>query len=421
MLPIMFAVLVAATTSASVCDPTTWHQGYGSTSHKYKTVQCVENPCNATLCCQMCANDARCGHFVVKKDGCNFKTGAPNLTASADLITGVPQRVPTPSPTPPPTPPPTPVVPPPLGFQPHIIFFLADDFGHYNMGWRGNKEARTPNMDRLVQEGLVLDRHYVYQFCSPTRSSFLSGRLPIHINTKNMAPTAFGGVDPRASTIADKLKSAGYETHQTGKWNAGSRLFSQTPTMRGFDSAFGYMSGEEDHYTQVGGYKLSANYMPADLLETSYTAGEELAGLYGGGEALIDLLENGTPALGKNGTYGAFMYAARTVSIIEAHDPATPLFVYHAWQEVCSKPDLGMFCSMRFTAVLTRTSFRFFQRRTRLTRCPMSSCRQMAPSTGRCGAHTRAWYTPWTQALETSQPLSNPRACGRRRSSCSRP
>jgi hypothetical protein len=102
----------------------------------------------------------------------------------------------------------------PLGYLPHIVFFLADDWGHFNMGWRGNPEARTPNIDGLVQDGIVLDRHYVFQFCSPTRSSLLSGRLPIHINTKNMGPTALGGVDLRASTIADKLRSAGYRTHQ---------------------------------------------------------------------------------------------------------------------------------------------------------------------------------------------------------------
>jgi arylsulfatase A-like enzyme len=55
------------------------------------------------------------------------------------------------------------VAPPPLGYKPHLIFFLGDDVGHFNMGWRNNSEARTPHMDALVSEGIVLDRHYVYQ------------------------------------------------------------------------------------------------------------------------------------------------------------------------------------------------------------------------------------------------------------------
>ena len=71
-----------------------------------------------------------------------------------------PSPGPSPAPTPPAPPaPPSPPVAPPLGFKPNILFMLADDFGHYNVGWR-NKEARTPNMDGLVANGLVLDRHY---------------------------------------------------------------------------------------------------------------------------------------------------------------------------------------------------------------------------------------------------------------------
>ena len=141
------------------------------------------------------------------------------------------------------------------------------------------------------------------------------------------------------------LPLPGYKTHQVGKWNAGSLLYGQVPTERGFDSSLGYMSGEEDHYTQVGGYgSVAANYMPAELLVgPGYSHNDEdRAGNRSGSSSrsngdlkgdLVDLLENGVPALGKNGNYAAYMYTNRTVDIIEAHDPSTPLFVYHAWQE----------------------------------------------------------------------------------------
>lgn len=177
------------------------------------------------------------------------------------------------------------------------------------MGWRNNTEARTPNMDRLVADGIILDRHYVYKFCSPTRSAFLSGRLPIHVNSKNMAPTAAGGVDVRMTVVAKKLKAAGYHTHQVGKWNAGSRSWGAMPVNRGFDSSYGYMGGEEDHYTQHGGYK------------------------HKGGSPAVDLWENEAPAYGKNGTYNAFHFTEHAVNIIQQHDPSTPLFLYQAWQE----------------------------------------------------------------------------------------
>ena len=52
-----------------------------------------------------------------------------------------------------------------------IIFFLADDFGHFNSGWMGNKEARTPNIDALVKQGVVMDR----QCACPTPERALGG------------------------------------------------------------------------------------------------------------------------------------------------------------------------------------------------------------------------------------------------------
>jgi len=149
------------------------------------------------------------------KRGTVEQAGLVNTSKTAAFTCGDSGRAPAPSPTPGPSPAPTPPVPPPLGFKPHIIFFLADDLGRYNMGWRGNKEARTPALDALVADGVVLDRHYVYQYCSPTRSAFLSGRLPIHINMKNMGPMALGGVDIRASTVADRLRGAGASRTKT--------------------------------------------------------------------------------------------------------------------------------------------------------------------------------------------------------------
>jgi len=184
---------------------------------------------------------------------------------------------------------------------------LADDFGHYNVGFRGNNEARTPNMDALVEAGLILDRHYVYQYCSPTRSSFVSGRLPIHVNTANRAGTAVGGVDIRMSSVADKLAAAGYYSVQSGKWHAGANCDPQLPTSRGFNKSIGYLSGEEDHYTQTVGKN-------------------------------VDLWEDEAPAYGKNGTYGGFIYANHTLDAIHNCPANAPLFVYHAFQE-CHTPN----------------------------------------------------------------------------------
>ena len=108
--------------------------------------------------------------------------------------------------------------------------FSMPDFGWANAGWHrpiGYKEVQTPSMNALVKEGIELDQAYSFKFCSPTRSSLQSGRLPVHVNMLNIGPETWNPADPisgfaaiprNMTGIATKLKSAGYMTHQVGKW-----------------------------------------------------------------------------------------------------------------------------------------------------------------------------------------------------------
>jgi len=65
---------------------------------------------------------------------------------------------------------------------------MADDLGWGSVGFHNavNSEVQTPHLDELVRNGLELNRHYVYSGCAPTRASFQSGRLPVHV-TPTMA------------------------------------------------------------------------------------------------------------------------------------------------------------------------------------------------------------------------------------------
>ena len=64
--------------------------------------------------------------------------------------------------------------------KPHILFLLVDDWGWANVGYHrevATREVQTPNFDNLVKNGLELDQNYVFHFCSPSRSSLMTGRL----------------------------------------------------------------------------------------------------------------------------------------------------------------------------------------------------------------------------------------------------
>ena len=72
--------------------------------------------------------------------------------------------------------------------KPHIVFVMVDDWGWVNVGYHRSSHMRsyTPNIDSLVNEGLQLDQHYVYNWCAPSRSAFLTGRVLIHVNMPKM-------------------------------------------------------------------------------------------------------------------------------------------------------------------------------------------------------------------------------------------
>ena len=122
--------------------------------------------------------------------------------------------------------------------RPHIFMLLMDDFGWANVGFhaKNSSEVVTPNLDALAEGGVLLERHYVHKFCSPTRSALQTGRAPIHVNVLNSPLNQHNPRDPiggfmgaprNMTGIAEKLKAAGYATHFSGKWDAGMAVEQQ--------------------------------------------------------------------------------------------------------------------------------------------------------------------------------------------------
>ena len=88
----------------------------------------------------------------------------------------------------------------------------------------------TPNLDALVHDGIRLHRHYVHRFCTPSRTSLQSGRLPVHVNTGLGNPCSDNtGISQNMTGLAEHLKSAGYVTAMAGKWDAGMAVRKRRP------------------------------------------------------------------------------------------------------------------------------------------------------------------------------------------------
>ena len=105
--------------------------------------------------------------------------------------------------------------------KPHIIFCLVDD-----LGWNtvyNNDAVISPTINGLAAKGVKLTSFYTYRYCSPTRASFLTGRLPFKLlnireNLHTMAsPDA---TDVRFTMLPKRLAEAGYWSIQIGKWYA---------------------------------------------------------------------------------------------------------------------------------------------------------------------------------------------------------
>ena len=144
---------------------------------------------------------------------------------------------------------------------PNIIVILADDAGWADVGYHGS-EINTPNIDRLVNEGVELDKFYVYPVCSPTRAALLTGRPPSRFGI--LGPIAMRStlaLPDDATTLAEMLRDTGYDTAITGKWHLGLRP-EVGPDKYGFTHTYGYLHGQIDqltHYYKNGDRSWNKN------------------------------------------------------------------------------------------------------------------------------------------------------------------
>src|SRR6478609_9616302 len=135
--------------------------------------------------------------------------------------------------------------------KPNILVIWGDDIGQSNLSifTKGVMGYRTPNIDRVANEGMLFTDYYAEQSCTAGRASFISRQGGLRTGlTKGGMPGAKEGMTDSITPIATVLKEQGYATGQFGKNHLGDRD-EQLPTMHGFDEFFGnlyHLNAEEE-------------------------------------------------------------------------------------------------------------------------------------------------------------------------------
>ncbi|WP_353620802.1 sulfatase family protein [Rhodopirellula sp. JC639] len=129
--------------------------------------------------------------------------------------------------------------------RPNIILLLADDLGYGDLSCFGSPAVKTPYLDGLAEQGMKFTRFYAGSaVCSPTRASVLTGRYPLRFGITKHFNDVNRWLPEAATTVAELLRGAGYNTAHVGKWHLGGlhvndhgkRLNDQPgPRQHGFD------------------------------------------------------------------------------------------------------------------------------------------------------------------------------------------
>lgn len=200
----------------------------------------------------------------------------------------------------------TPWLPPKPAKRPNIIVIMADDMGFSDLGCYGG-EIHTPNIDYLASNGIRFTQFYNTSRCCPTRASLLTGLYSHQAGIGKMTdaedePGYQGHLGNNTVTLAEVLKTAGYQTAMTGKWHVSNTNvqknpqeqlawlnhqkdfgdfapLDQYPTSRGFDRYFGNIWGVVDFFdpfSLVSGTKpikeVPKNYYHTDAISDTTVA-----------------------------------------------------------------------------------------------------------------------------------------------------
>ena len=171
------------------------------------------------------------------------------------------------------------------GENPNIILLFADDAGYHDFGFQGSHSFKTPNLDKLASEGVILSQFYVTAaVCGPSRAGMLTGMYQQRFGFEEnnvpgyMSPSGPDdedmGLPVHLQTMGDYLKNTGYRTAILGKWHMGGRPEFH-PLNRGFDEFYGFRDGARSYYAMS---PKEAEKYPMKRLERDFEHFEEHEG-----------------------------------------------------------------------------------------------------------------------------------------------
>ncbi len=218
----------------------------------------------------------------------------------------------------------------------NIILILADDMSYFDLSCLGQKKFKTPNIDKLYNDGLFFSQAYCgAPECTPSRCTLMQGKHLGHSRIRlNNSVRGQDHLIDQDITIAEMLKKGGYNTGFVGKWGMGLPRTEGTPEKQGFDYSYGYT----DQLTAHGYYPnyLYENGKPVSFPENygfnmakvyKHTSSKEGLNIYNeNGELIPDGVKD--PAKAKNSQN---LIHEKALHFIRDNQKS-PFFLYYATQ-----------------------------------------------------------------------------------------
>lgn len=153
--------------------------------------------------------------------------------------------------------------------KPNIVYIMLDDLGYSDLGCYGSTIS-TPNIDKLVQSGILYNNYFTTPLSSPSRAALLTGNDPnlvgmgtvADVDMGTVVPNIRSRVYPQYGTVANTLSQNGYDTMAVGKWHLGP--FGEF-TPDGDRTYWPSKMGFEQHYVFAGGQ--TSQFSPSALIE----------------------------------------------------------------------------------------------------------------------------------------------------------